>query len=170
MSHILREPLDTLNFMGKHSIPLTKIIHENISIVLMYAYSKTPLEKLRGSFLGNWKFLDKSIFVLSKEKAEKAAIELAVYIRLLDDEQGISSYLAATKGDNYGTVYKDNLPDEPLYLRDLTNKIMHAKSFSWDVSDPDKPLLIAHSHDLNRWKHADINLVALLSFCGNIAS
>lgn len=167
---ILKGRLDTLDAMNKHSIPLTRIIHENISIVLMYAFSKSPLEKLRGSFLGEWKFLDKAIVSLSKERAEKAAIELAVFIRLLDDEQGISGYLAQTKSDSYGTVYKSDLPNEPLYLRDLTNKIMHAKSFAWDVSDHGKPLLVVYSHDLNRWSYAEINLVALLSFCGSIAS
>ena len=58
---ILKGRLDTLDAMNKHSIPLTRIIHENISIVLMYAFSKSPLEKLRGSFLGEWKFLDKAL-------------------------------------------------------------------------------------------------------------
>lgn len=167
---ILKGYLDTLEEMNKHSIPLTRIIHENISIVLMYAFSKAPLEKLRSSFLGEWKFLDKAISGLSKERAEKAAIELAVFIRLLDDEQGISGYLAKTNGDSYGTVYKTGLPNEPLYLRDLTNKVMHAKSFEWDISNLDKPLLVTYSQDLNRWSHAEINLVALLSFCGSIAS
>jgi len=41
-------------------------------------------------FRGQWKYLDKALFEISVERAEKACMELALFLRIVDDEHEIS--------------------------------------------------------------------------------
>jgi hypothetical protein len=73
--------------MSRFSVPLTRLVHENLSIVMCYAYSQKPLaEMIESKFKGEWKYLNKALFEISAERAEKACLELALFLRMVDDE------------------------------------------------------------------------------------
>ncbi|MEZ5592973.1 MAG: hypothetical protein R3F53_20620 [Gammaproteobacteria bacterium] len=83
--------------MNKYPINLTRLIHENLSVVMNFAYSRQPLaELLENKFIGEWKFLWKSLFEVSEEKANRAVTELAILLRILDDEEKITDYQKQT--------------------------------------------------------------------------
>ena len=68
--------------MSRFSLPLTRLVHENLSIVMCFAYSRKPLEKMiQAKFKGEWKYLNKALFEISAEQAEKACVELALFLR-----------------------------------------------------------------------------------------
>jgi hypothetical protein len=155
------------------ALQYTKLIHEKLSTVLTFAYSLAPVEKLLESrFKGEWKYLRKTIYDVGSENAVRSCIELATFLRLLDDEQNLSRYLQQNPGDrglpNLGRVTKQDGTIEPLYLRDMTNKIIHAKDWRWDVSIPDQPRLICISDDPERWFTAEIDIEALAALCGSL--
>ena len=155
--------------MSRFSQPLTQLIHENLSIVVTFAFSRGPLEALRQTrFRGEWKYLDKALFVVAEQRADKACVELATVIRLLDDDEDVSGYLREASSLRFGRVFKQDQPDEPLYLRDLTNKIIHAQRLEWDLATVLDPRIICISRHPNRWLRAEIELVALAAFCGQL--
>ena len=157
--------------MNRIPLPLTHLIHENLSIILTFAFSRPALAALRERFLGSWKYLDKLIFDISELRAVKVCIELATFIRALDDEQNVGQELKELDDSSFGRVLKADQPDERLYLRDLTNKIIHANSFEWDFTVPDAPTLVCISNgDPKRWYKAEVELVKLASFGGKLMS
>lgn len=155
--------------MSRFSQPLTHLIHENLSVLVTFAFSRVPLQLLRDKkFRGEWKYLDRALFTVSEQRAEKACLELATFIRLLDDDENIAEYLRQTGGNSFGRVIKKDQPDEALYLRDLTNKIIHAHHLEWDFSTPEDPKLACISRQPERWLKAEVQVVALAAFCGQL--
>lgn len=155
--------------MGKLPIPLAQLVQENLSIVMMHSFSRMPLEKLlQQKFIGDWKRLRRMVFESSEQRAVKACLELAIFLRALDDEQKISDYLAKTSGRTFGRVNKKGNSMEPLKLREVANKIIHASSFEWDFSIENRPLLICLPRDNQKWIRAEINIVLLAVFCGDL--
>jgi len=152
--------------------PYAKLIHEKLSTILTFAYSHAPLEKMLDTkFKGEWKFLRKTIYGVGAERAILACIELATLMRLLDDAEKISDYLKQNPKPNrgsFGKVFKSAGAEEPLYLRDVTNKIIHAKDWKWDLDVPEQPKLICISDEPKRWKVAAIEIQKLAAFCGNL--
>jgi len=150
----------------------TALIHERLSTVLAFAYSWGHLHRLLTTkFKGEWKYLDKTINSIAPQKAIQAFIEISGYLRLLDDAEDISGFLArapGAKGVSFGRVLKKDGSEEPLYLRDLTNKIAHAKDWKWDVTEPDSPKLICESNNPDRWVDAEIDIEAFAAFCGQL--
>ena len=68
---------------SQFSIPLTRLIHENLSIVMSFAYSRKPLSHLMDAkFQGEWKYLNRALFEVSAERVEKACLELALFLRI----------------------------------------------------------------------------------------
>jgi hypothetical protein len=148
-------------------LPFTTIIHENLAVVLTYAYSYKALRNdLLSKFEGEFKFLWKTVDDVATERATRAFVELATLLRLLHDRQKISDYLRQTSGHNFGRVIKDDPPDEPLYLRDLTNKIVHAADYMWDFENI--PKFVCISGDPKRWTAAEIDIERLAAFCGQL--
>ena len=155
--------------MSRFSQPLTHLIHENLSVLVTFAFSRAPLQSLReNKFRGEWKYLDRALFTVSEQRVEKACLELATFVRMLDDDENIAEYLRQTGGHSFGRVVKKDQPDEPLYLRDLTNKIIHAHHLEWDFSIPDGPKLVCISRQPERWLKAEVEVVALAAFCGQL--
>ena len=150
---------------------LTRLIHENFSVVMNHAFSQPALgEMLEKNFHGEWKHLRRAVFEISEERANRALIELASLLRILDDREGLSDYLRKTKGHNFGLVYKEDGSTEELFLRDLTNKIVHAHQLVWDFSEKDNPKVICISPDPKRWQRAEIILIRFAGFCGQLMS
>jgi hypothetical protein len=155
--------------MSRFSQPLTHIIHENLSVIMTFSFSRPYLESFReNKFEGEWKYLDRALFTVSEQRAEKACLEIATFIRLLDDDENVADYLRKTGSHSFGRVIKKDQPDEPLYLRDLTNKIIHAHHLEWDFSNPDDPKLICISRHPERWLKAEVDVVSLAAFCGEL--
>jgi hypothetical protein len=168
--------------MARHSLPLTRLIHENLSIVMTFAFSRRPLEEMVDkTFLGEWKHLRKAVFTLSEERVEKACLELALYMRMLDDEQRISEYLKKTSNPSFGRLISTNKSEKPLSLRDVANKIIHCSKFEWEYpGDMTKsmrigivdlgPILVCHGNGTEKWARAEIEIIAFAAAVGNLAS
>lgn len=158
--------------MSGFSIPLTRLVHENLSVIMRYAYSQAPLAKMvETKFEGEWKYLNKDLFELSAERAEKACLELALFLRTLDEDEGISAYHAATRNiPNCGKLIMKDGTEKPLPFREFANKVIHASRFEWEVFGESEPRLICHTRDKEKWLRADIDLVTLSSVCGGLMS
>ena len=107
------------------SLPMTHLVHENLSVIMAFAFSRKPLERFMERFAGEWKYLPKALFEIADQKAEKACLELALFLRLVDDEQGISGYYRQTGDRNFGRLILKNGQVDNLQLRDVCNKIIH---------------------------------------------
>jgi len=157
--------------MSTFPLPLTQLVHENLSVVMTFAFSRGPLEQLIDKrFQGEWKYLRKFVFDISEARAIKGCIELAVYLRALDDEEKMSAWLRENSGRTFGQVIGSDGSVKPLALREVANKIIHAASFSWDFATENKPLLICSPRDNQRWQQANIDIVAVAAFCGQLMS
>ena len=157
--------------MATFPLPLTQLVHENLSVVMTFAFSRGPLEQLiEEKFEGEWKYLRKFVFDISEKHAIKACVELAIYLRALDDEEKMTAWLRENSGRAFGRVTCSDGSTEPLALREVANKIIHAANFSWNFSTENKPFLICMPRDNQRWRQADIDIVALAAFCGQLIS
>ncbi len=154
--------------MPAFPLPLTTLIHENLSIIMTFAFSRGPLNTLMDRFRGEWSYLRKALFEVSQVRAERACLELALFMRLLDDEEGLSDYLKETGEPEFGVYTKTDGSTAPLTLRQVSNKIIHSAGLEWDFTQPSNPILISHPKEAERWKRAEINLVGLASFCGRL--
>jgi hypothetical protein len=154
------------------SLPLTTIIHENLSTIMCFAYSRQPLTDLVSSrFKGEWKYLNKALFEISEQRAERACLELALFLRTLDDDEDISGYLHATRNvPSCGTLFFKDGKIKRIPFRDVTNKIIHAAAIVWAFSPNTDPLLICQGPDPNRWIRAEIDLIPFASVCGQLIS
>jgi hypothetical protein len=155
--------------MTRFSLPLTQLIHESLSIIMTFCFSRVAIERLiESKFLGEWKYLRKGLFDVSEKWVEKACLELAMFLRLLDDEENMSGYLREIGSKvNFGRVVLKEESDRELVLRDVVNKIIHASALQWDLTTDDKPILICISRDQEKWQRAEIDIVSLLDSVGN---
>jgi len=157
--------------MSNFSLPLTALVHENLSIVMDFCFSRKPLDQLlTANFAGEWKYLRKALFSMSEQRAGKAALELALFMRLLDDRDDISGYMNQTSTWTFGRLVVKDKPDQTLKMRDVANKIIHASELEWDLSRDNNPLLICISQKKERWLRAEIEIVAVAAFCGGLMS
>ena len=155
--------------MSNISLPLTRLIHENLSIIVDFCFSRGTLDEVMASFLGEWKYLRKTVYEISEARAEKAVLELALFLRMLDDREGISGYLSQTQSNiRYGQLIVEGESEQQLKMRDVANKIIHASHFAWSFSDPKRPILICHGHEPKRWLRAEIDIVAVAALCGQL--
>jgi hypothetical protein len=161
----------TFSDMARLSLPLTLLIHENLSIVMTFAFSRRPLERLKEEkFVGEWKYLGKALFDRPEARAEKACLELALFLRLLDDEEGLSEYLAKTDPDGFGRLILKNNSNRPLRMMDVANKIIHASGFRWDFATEGWPILICEPKKGQPWRRAEVEVVRVAKACGQIVS
>ena len=158
--------------MNGFSIPLTRLVHENLSVIMTFAYSQRPLAgMMERSFRGSHKYVEKALFGLSAARAEKACLELALFLRMVDDEEKITEYYAATKNaPNCGKLIMRKGPEKNLPFREVSNKIIHAARIEWDLMREPDPALICHSRDTEKWLRAEVDLVALSFVCGRLMS
>jgi hypothetical protein len=157
--------------MRRFSLPLTRLVHENLAIIMCFAYSRKPLEMMvQAKFKGEWKYLNKALFEISAQQAEKACVELALFLRTLDDEDEISAYHKATKRiPECGTVCFRDGSKEVMTFREVTNKIIHAGAIEWDLLK-NNPMLVCRGRDQDRWIRAEVDLIAFAAVCGQLMS
>src|SRR5437763_11648812 len=117
------------------SLSLSRLVAEYLSIFVCFAYSRIPLENMvEEKFKGEWKYLNKALFEISAQQAEKACVELALFMRTLDDEEEISAYHKAVRRvPECGKIVFRNDLTEVLTFREVTNKIIHAAALEWDL-------------------------------------
>lgn len=158
--------------MATFSIPLTRLVHENLSIIMGYAYSQKPLaEMMDRRFAGGWKYLNKALFELSASRAEKACFELALFLRMVDDEERISAYHAETqKVPNCGKIIMKDQSEKALPFREVSNKIIHSSRLEWEFNKSSDPMLICHTREEEKWLRAEIEIVAVAGVCGQLMS
>ena len=160
--------------MNKYPIRLTQLVHENLSVIMSVAYSRAPLiELMQKNFVGEWKYLGKAIFEVGEERANRAITELALLLRILDDEERITDYHKQI-GTHWkcGSLVLENDERVDLSFREFSNKVIHAKTFKWEYSVGVPPRLkcYARDDDNRKWKLAEVDLVGLAGFCGQFMS
>jgi len=162
----------------------TAIIHDNLGIVLTYAFSKPALDEYRRWLIGNrWHASDNVLFELPERRATRAIIELAVMFRALDsvDEITKDDYVVGhpyvvyhDTGYVYGKLYDLDGATKPLPLHEVPNKIIHAKSIKWSFDNPREPLIICHAAEAEHarfdWTCAEVFVNAFAAVCAALAS
>ena len=96
-------------------------------------------------------------------------MEFALFLRMLDDEEEVSDYHAATKSvPSCGRLIMKDGSEKVLTLREVANKVIHSSPLEWDfVEDPD-PMLICRTRDKEKWLRAEIDIVAVAAACGQL--
>jgi len=151
------------------SLPIVRIVRENIAVLLTHALSRAPLEEIVQTQLsGEFKQFRETAFALSEQRAERACVELALLLRYLDDEQGLSESYEGHSRINFGYVTKGDGTIGDLKLRDVANKVIHARGFEWDTRLAKSPKLICLPREDQLWKSASIDVVALSVVCGSL--
>jgi hypothetical protein len=136
---------------------------------MTFAFSRQALSSLLDStFKGEWKVLRGTLLDIPKLKAERACLEMALFIRYLDDNEQLSAYVTQNTTYNFGRLHFKGGRMEELSLREVANKIIHAKYFEWDFSSAVEPVLVCHTRDEERWVRAEVLTVHLASVCGNL--
>jgi hypothetical protein len=71
----------------------------------------------------------------------------------------------------YGRLHRLDGTVEPLPLREVLNKIIHAKSFEWDFGNPREPLIICHAAEADhlRWTRAEVFVNGFAAVCAALA-
>lgn len=153
-----------------HKTPeITRLIHENFSLVLSFALSRRQISNaIEKNFAGEWKFLEKGLFQNAEIRADRALLEMGTQLRVLDDKEGLNETYKRRGEPSFGTVTQADGSITDLYFRDLTNKIVHAAGFKWDISDVDDPKVICIPTENDRWTKAEIKLVALMGIIGSL--
>ena len=152
--------------MHKAPIETTRHIHHNLWIVLSYALARpVAAEVMREKFRGEFKYLSMLVYEHAEQRADRALLEMAVQIRVLDDKhnftQGPSNFVL-------GTLRRRNGTATDLSYREMTNKIIHGSYFEWQLDGPGDPKIIVRSSD-ERWVSADIEVYALMAAVGQMA-
>jgi hypothetical protein len=144
---------------------ITRLIHENCSTVIMFAFGQPPArDAVRSKFKGDWKNLSKMIYEVSEQRADRALLELATQLRALDNRDDVAEVLQTV----FGKVIQGDGGETPLYFRDMTNKIIHGAVFKWDFRDRAAPRIISIPSDSARWQRAEIEVIALMALSGQI--
>jgi|SRR5579872_1196734 len=158
--------------MSKFSLPFTQMLHENLSTLMCFAYSREPLKSLvERMFMGEWRYVHKALFDISEQRAEKACLELALVARILDDEVKFSEYeeQVGYTHDCGKLILKDGT-EKALPFREVANKVIHASGLTWNFAETPDPLLICHSRDEEKWLRAEVSVVRLAAVCGMFMS
>lgn len=153
--------------MHKAPIETTRHIHENLWIVLSYALARPVAEGVMlERFCGEFKFLRMSIYDHAERRADRALLEMAVQIRVLDDKH---KFTQGPSDSRLGTLHLRNGTSKDLSYREMTNKVIHGSYFEWQLHGPDGPKIIVSPHPAERWVSADIEVYALMAVVGQMA-
>jgi hypothetical protein len=155
--------------MHKKSFEITRLIHDNFWIVLSFAFARPAISKIieQRRFKGEWKYLYKSIYENAEMRADRALLEMATQLRVLDDAEGLNELYAHTKRPPLGYVVQSDGTTTALHFRDMTNKLMHGTEYEWRL-DGDDAKVIVHSNKPERWQSAEISVVALMILIGGL--
>ena len=150
-----------------HKTPeITRLIHDNLWVVLSFAFGQPAIGRvIDEKFSGEWKYLNKTVYERAEMRADRALLEMATQLRVLDDEQRMSDYFKQTKPTPLGVVVQANGTRTDLHFRDMTNKVLHGTSYEWRLGTDD-PVIVIHSDKPERWQTAELNIPALMRYLG----
>jgi hypothetical protein len=153
------------------ALPIASLVRDNASVLMTFVYSRRHLEDLvKNRYVGEWGLIRETLLNLPQVRAERACLELALLLRYLDDEKALSAFAKEHANYCFGFLYRAGAAySEPIFLRDVSNKIIHARSLSWEFQKEDRPLLVAHPRDSEKWQRAEIDVLNVVSVCGNLA-
>jgi hypothetical protein len=142
---------------------MTKLIHENLWIVASYAFAQPAIEKvLKAQFQGSWAPLHKTIYTNAEKRADRALLEMATQLRVLDDAKSLSATLKIA----CGRVTKANGKVAELSFREMANKVIHGTGYEWRLSDPIGPTVVITPSKPDLWTSAEISVVAVMAVVG----
>ena len=133
---------------------------------MTFAFSREPLRRLieNGPWVsGN---LQETVFYILSN-ARRSCLELAIFLRYLDDEEGLSKSVEARVNFSFGRLICVVAQPSNSKLRDVANKIIHAAALEWDFSDAGRPKLVLCPRD-REVERAEIDVVSLASVCRNL--
>ena len=150
--------------MNETPLSLTSLIHDSLATLMCFCLSREKTRQmLERTFQGEWKYLRKVVFDRAEQQATKAILELALFLRILDDNEGFSK--REWKEIDCGCLFNRDGTVSDISARQIANKIIHAKSYSWGEENQDGfkpgPILICHGRDEEKWEKAEIDI-----FCG----
>jgi hypothetical protein len=153
------------------ALPLTRLIYDNMAIVVTFVYSQALINRLlKGQFMQFWQHVENFSYEVPRRNAIRACLEIAVLIRLMDDQAKIGDYLERHKLRHFGVVYRTDETRAPLTIRELANKIIHSGELSWDLTEEVAPKLICTASDDQKskfkWTRAEVYIDHLVIFCG----
>jgi hypothetical protein len=129
-------------------------------------------QMLEHTFKGEWKYLRKVVFDRAEQQATKAMLELALFLRILDDNEGYSK--REWKEIDCGSLFNRDGTISDLNAREIANKIIHAKNYSWNEKSPigmDRgPILICYGRGNENWEKAEIEIFTVAAICGQLIS
>lgn len=152
-----------------HKTPeITRLIHDNFWIVLSFAYGRPAITRVIDQrFAGEWKYLNKTVHERAEMRADRALLEIATQLRVLDDEQKLSDFFKQTKSPPLGAVVQADGTRTDLHFRDMTNKVMHGARYEWRLGT-DEPFIVVHSDQPDRWQTAEVRMVDLMFYLGGV--
>ena len=108
------------------ALPLTRLVYDNMAIVVTFVYSQEPINRLlKEPFRDFWQHVENFSYEVPRRNAIRACLEIAVLIRLIDDQHKIANFLDRHKLRHFGVVYRTDETTAPLHIRELTNKILN---------------------------------------------
>ena len=122
---------------------------------------------IENRFRGEWKYLHKSVYENAEKRADRALLEMATQLRVLDDAERLNDYFEQTKRPPLGIVVQGDGTTTELHFRDMTNKLMHGTEYEWRLGGDD-PKILVHSDQPDRWRSAEISLQALMALIGGL--
>ena len=152
-----------------HKTPgITRLIHDNFWVVLSFAFAQPAVDRLLDNkFKGEWKYLRKSVYENAEIRADRALLELATQLRVLDDEQALNDFFKQTQHPGFGEVVQGDGMRTTLHFRDMTNKVMHGTRYEWRLGD-DNPIIVIHSNQPDRWQIAELSIIRLMGLIGQL--
>jgi hypothetical protein len=166
------------------ALPLTRLLHDNLATVMTFVFSQAPLKRVIEErfkpYPERWKEkwkpyperMEDFSFEVPRRNATRACLEIAVLMRFILEQYKIKTagYLIKRPiPPRFGVVRRSNGTTKLLSLQQLTNKIIHAKDLSWDLSDEKAPKLICTAPDDQKdefnWVRAEVDIVNLAFFC-----
>ena len=99
-----------------HKTPeITRLIHDNFWIVLSFAFGQPAVGNvIDKEFKGEWKYLHKSVYERAEIRADRALLEMATQLRVLDDAEDLNEFFKQRSDRRFGEVIQpDGTRDEP---------------------------------------------------------
>jgi hypothetical protein len=164
---------DAESFFGErmhNPFELTRNVQANFGTVLMFAFGRDPIGvAINEKAEGERQYSNKLIYDVAEKRADRALLEMAVQLRALDELNELNDAYRQRKMPALGTVVQGDGSTTDLFFRDMTNKIIHASGFSWELADAKAPKIVCLSNDGIRWKEAHTDLVTLMTYLGSLA-
>jgi hypothetical protein len=150
-----------------------RLIEKHIATIMAFVCSRKRLSAIVTSdHVSDWSYLQGAFFEAAERQAERALLELGLYVRIADDsgDRFLSKY-QRSEGIEFGKLIKRDGSCHPLYFREVPNKIIHASDYRWESlvenGQPTVTCLAGNQQDARYdWAEASIDLVSLFRCCG----